>query len=237
MRYAEIMIETPQDERSMRNAARKLVKEIVFKDHDFLDHAVVKNVNKSGTERFYPVAYTATSYPNLVVGIMADLSNAALIQLSRNETTFANGVSYLIAFGIRREYRYPDEPSFESMMDIAKRYMPNYHFLKASVTNPPTTFIHEFAHYWDYSHAGVDISPTNAGKDLETYFNNPLERNAYFQEMMAQIDKNPKWFKLPFTQFQQKVFKLLDKDFLRNLKQDGRQRLISRLYSAWSAKQ
>lgn len=219
----------------MRNAARKLAKEIITKDRD-LEFAVVKNINKSGIERLYPVAYTPTPYPDLVVGVMADLSSAALVQLSRNESTFSDQVAYLIVFPVRRSYRYPDAPSFENMMDIARDHLPNKYFLKACVTHS-TTFIHEFAHYWDYSHAGVDLPPTHAGKDVGTYFNNPLERNAYFQEMMARIDKNPRWYKLPFGDFQRKVFKLFDKDFLSNLAPENRQRIISRLYAAWSAKQ
>lgn len=234
MRIPEIIGESPQSDRLMRNTARRVISHIMKATS--LEVAVIQHVNKAGIPHFYPLAYTPTIYPNMVVGLLTDSSGAAnLVDLSRNESTLPDSVAYVIGYPVRREYRYPEAASFDVMLKIAEQYKPSIHLLQAKLENIPT-FVHEFTHYWDMSRAAARLPPTSAGKDLAKYFNNPLERNAYFQEAMAKIDKDTRAFRLPFEAFLRTAMRKFDQDFLVNLTEASRRRLLSRLYVVWQSK-
>lgn len=240
MHYSELITETPDSDRAIRKQALKTLKQQI-RLPDTLHVGVLQHTNSRGQTRLYPLAYQTTQFPDLVVSLVADISSPALIQLKlpANKSTLPPAVSYVIAFPVRREYRYPDEPSFESMTEIASQFLAQRQgVLKSDMEKNISNFVHEFIHYWDISRAGKELKPTASHGDMAKYYNAPLERNAYFHEVMLKVDKKPSaFFVQPFPQFLQKTMKLFNREFLTNLSEDNRRRMVSRLYAVWSAKQ
>ena len=94
-------------------------------------------------------------------------------------------------------------------------------------------FIHEFIHYLDskrYSNT-YSIKQPNS---LEDYYNSPEEYNAYTHEIIKKILKTENKLKsLSFNEFLKRSMKYGSSEFLDNLNDENRKKLIKRLYSIY----
>ncbi len=119
-----------------------------------------------------------------------------------------------------------DPTDFESNSELARLRFPKW--------VDENTFVHEFIHYLDtlrYSNTYKGKQPKN---DSE-YFNSPEEYNAYTMEIVNNALNNKKLFLLPFKQFVSKLLnKENSKEFINNLNDNYKRKLIIRLYKLYS---
>lgn len=118
--------------------------------------------------------------------------------------------------------------------------------IKSVINIDDRSFIHEFIHYLD-SERNNNLRNKNKGEALqkETYYNNPKEFNAYYQEIVGYVvndllknktllDK----FKNKFTTFELfykwMISQVIDQDFISYLNNDNERKLKKRLYNIYN---
>ena len=246
MRYVELT-ESVATDRAVRNHARRVMRDIIARASDELRPGAVLFETTTRGPTPLPVVYTTTSVANLAVGICCT-DFPFIVDLRHRPSTLPDGIDFLIAFPggrISDVVRYFDG-HFPASLDQAKsaawHVLTRYgHFLAAALQDHPDAFIHEFVHYTDLMRAASrNKVPQHsmASKDMKLYVNNPLERNAYYNEVFATLDKKGRvWFQRPFEDVLKDMMGMLDKDFVAHLTNRNRQRLVSRFYREWQTRQ
>jgi len=109
---------------------------------------------------------------------------------------------------------------------------------------PTDSIVHEFIHLLDENRIGKPLpSVGDDGKiqSLETYYNHPLEFNAFYQAAISEMEqslndiesKRPKYFDIitqTWEAFEKFVMLKLDQSFVNSLNSTYRKKLKSRLY-------
>ena len=94
-------------------------------------------------------------------------------------------------------------------------------------------FVHEFIHYLDSKRYGETYS-SKEHNSLEDYYNSPEEYNAFTHEIIKKVLKNENKLKtLSFNEFLKRSMKYGSSEFLDNLNEENRKKLIKRLYSIY----
>lgn len=221
------IIETSETDRSIRQIASKIINQIITNPSEIIIGTVDARMSNNKIYSL-PVGYIKTSLPDLVVGHMVvprgDNSAAFVYKLKGKTTTIPSDIRYMITYPLHGYWNDFENVKF------------NINNLIDEVESEKDTFVHEFVHYWDFTHMkGKDPKHTSGhGSD---YFNSVLERNAYFHEGINALEKSNIDFSLPFKKFMEKALKKFNWDFLSHLSEQNKKRLITRLYTLWMEKQ
>ena len=221
------LTETPETDRSIRQLASKIINQIITNPPELITGTVDMRVSNNKIYRI-PVGYIKTSLPDLVIGYIVvprgDTSAAFIYKLKGKTTTIPSNIKFIIAYPLYGYWNNFEKVNF------------NINNLIYDIKSEKDIFVHEFVHYWDFSHMiGKDPNHTSGfGSD---YFNSVLERNAYYHEGINSLENSNIDLSLPFKKFMEKAMKFFNWDFLSHLSEQNKKRLITRLYALWSEKQ
>lgn len=233
----EIIVETPQSDARVRRQARQVFQGILANQRRPLQPGAV-NIGAG------PVValYMPTVLPNLIVGFIDGVDNPAMSVIEVG--TIPRRYGYCIHYPFETGFAAQDlrAAHVEAQRLVRDGEVTTAMLISAMREHPMTTFVHEFTHYMDWSNhlpSTMTLSPAyqqafQQGNDGSAYWNDPLERNAYYAAVLSKLDaRAPEFFQVPFATFWQRAQTLFLPDFLNGLNQASRQRLISRLYQDW----
>lgn len=233
MKISELIRESPQSDRRMRDTALRVYKGLQQK---------VRWPLRTGAllfgSRILPIAYIPV-LNNLVIAMVAGYPTPAFQEVGFGTI---RRYPYIISFPVEGKVRKQiDLRSAHRLADKLFVGMNVYDLLRAIDVD---ALVHEFTHYWDAVRAG-GVTGSDA-YDQETknsqwgaaYYNDHMELNAFFNQMAILVDQaTPAYIHRPFREFLSSILKKFDPDMMPLLTQQNRQRILSRLYILWSSRQ
>lgn len=240
MRIIEVITESPHSDRLMRQAAIRLYNSLFNQRHRPLFRAAIDDA--------IPMLYVPTIYPDLAIGLIPNLEYPALIEITKS--TLPDKIKYIIGYPVDENTRGRPISDRQALRKVVphNRAMGKIRTvgdLIKTIGRNLETFVHEFTHYHD-SHRAGHIPPHNYDsegilkgslEDDKKYFNDPLERNAFFNQAIVNLDRaRPEYFRMPFRNWVARMIKTFRPDFIEALEPQAKRRIVNRLYQIWSEK-
>lgn len=205
------------DQRAVKTATKvwnKIVREIDKIPLEFKEMPVTRGgrvVSFKGI--VFDLGILFPEFQGLTVFLCGGLNSAAAYSKSSN-IIFINLLD--------RDSPFEDEGRWEKQMARLR--------IKSWSRERGNSFIHEFIHYLDGQRDGIKWpkNPPGHDDDDDAYFNSPLEFNAFYQELIADLNRSMKrdHFLKPFGEFMGIV--------KRKMKEFPRKPLSPRMYAARS---
>ena len=225
MLFNQIIAEDAASDRVQRNQARRILRTMAARLADVKPRSAVWTTYRRSSRTPVELKLVWTPLTDLSLPQYADLA----IGYMQSHGSMSGSIIDLDAARKSGEgVPFPDTVRYFIAYPVTQYVPDNFTMLRRICQDGSPTLLHELIHYLDHRR-GLPGASGGKGTDAD-YYNDPGERNAYYQMAMATIDRRPAaWFAVPPRRWIRTALKTFERDFLTALTPEHRNRLAKRL--------